>query len=81
MGAKYTDTHSVFRFEWWRDDHEDVPVKHKEALYDNASDRISELVKKGYIAGELNSTLYIGDYNEEEVSYSGWWKNRCTNCR
>ncbi len=72
----YTGTHSVFRFEWWRDDHEDIPEDDKEWLYEEASARISYMVGLGYIAGELNATVCTNDYNRKEVSYSGWWKNR-----
>ncbi len=72
----YTGTHSVFRFNWKRNDGEDIPEDHIEWLYEEAAERISEMVKQGYVAGELSTTLCVDDYNGKEASYSGWWKNR-----
>ncbi len=76
MSNEYTGTHSVFRFNWKRNDGEDIPEDHKEQLHEEAAERISDMVRLGCIEGELSTTLCIDDYNGKEASYSGWWKNR-----
>jgi len=66
-------------YHWRSDSGIDIPKKHKEALEEDAHDRIFEMLKEGYVQGELNTSVRYGkDIVPEEdeadgLEYSGWW--------
>ena len=71
-------------YQWNCDAGIDIPEKHKEALKEDALNRIFEMIKKGCNQGELLTSVRMGkdivpEENEEEgLSYSGWWYiNNC----
>lgn len=55
-------------YRWTRDDDGEIPKDHLEQLEESAMERIQEMMKKGYLMGELSEIL-----GDDEVSYSGWW--------
>ena len=66
-------------YSWTCDQGIDIPEKHKEALEEDAFDRIFQQIKEGYYSGELITSVRYGkDIVPEEdedkgLSYSGWW--------
>ena len=66
-------------YHWTCDDVGDIPKKHLEALEEDAEERISEMLKEGYLMGELHTYVRYGkdivpEENEDDgLSYSGWW--------
>lgn len=64
---------------WVCDQGIEIPEGHKEALKEDALSRINEMIKEGYIQGELNTSVRCGkdvvpEENEDEgLTYSGWW--------
>jgi hypothetical protein len=66
-------------FNWKSNDSIEIPEGHKEALIDDAYDRIFNQIKEGYFMGELNTSVRFGsdvvpeEDEEEGLSYSGWW--------
>jgi len=65
---------------WTADSGIETPEKHKEALKEDAEERISKIIQEGYIEGELVTTVRFGkdivpeEDEKEGISYSGWWK-------
>jgi hypothetical protein len=57
----------------------EIPEGHKEALEEDAQDRIFQMIKEGYYQGELNTSVRFGrevvpaEDEDEGLSYSGWW--------
>ena len=66
-------------YNWKCDQGIEIPEKHKEALKEDAMERIFQMVKEDYLSGELSTTVRYGkDVVPEEdeangLSYSGWW--------
>ena len=69
----------TIEYNWTCDDGIDIPKKHKEALEEDAQDRIFQMIKEGYNQGELNTSVRFGkdevpeEDEEDGLSYSGWW--------
>ena len=59
-------------FKWWNDSKE-IPETHLAELEENALTRISEMIQKGYIAGDLSATI-VNYPEENEVEYRGSWE-------
>ena len=59
-------------FKWWNDS-EEIPETHVTELEENALYRISQMIQKGYISGELASTI-VNYPDEKEVEYRGSWE-------
>lgn len=59
-------------FKWWNDS-EEIPETHIAELEENALDRISQMIQKGYIAGDLSATI-VNYPEENEVEYRGSWE-------
>ena len=66
-------------YNWKCDQGIEIPEKHKEALKEDAMERIFQMVKEDYLSRELSTTVRYGkDVVPEEdeangLSYSGWW--------
>jgi len=72
--AEYRDTFSAFEFYWTSDELDYVKDEHRDALFEQASDRIAEMVKEGYVEGELITYIRTSDEDGEDgVPYSGRW--------
>lgn len=69
----------TIKYHWTCDDIEKIPEKHKEALTEDAEERIFKMIKEGYNQGELNTSVRFGkevvpeEDKEEGLNYSGWW--------
>ena len=63
-------------YRWWRSDGEDVDPAHVEALVESADDRIAQMMKEGFVSGELCDNICSETDNEDGVEYSGWWEVR-----
>ena len=56
-----------------------VPEGHNEALKEDAQERIMQMMKEGYVSGELITSVRYGqdkvpeEDSEEGLSYSGWF--------
>lgn len=56
-----------------------IPELHKIPLSEDAESRISEMRKKGYYQGELNTSVRFGqdkvpeEDKDDGLTYSGWW--------
>lgn len=61
-------------FKWWNDSKE-IPETHISELEENALARISHMIQKGYIAGELSATI-LNHLEGNEVEYRGSWEYR-----
>ena len=66
-------------YRWICDDFPTIPEKHKEALKEDAENRIFEMIKEGYHQGELSTSVRFGqdiveeEHKEDGLNYSGWW--------
>ena len=66
-------------FYWECDNGIETPEKHKEALEEDAIERIKDMISEGYSSGELFTTVRYGkdvvpeEDEEEGLQYSGWW--------
>ena len=66
-------------FWWTADEGIDIPEKHKEALNEDALERMSQMIKEGYTSGELSTSVRYGkdivpeEDEEDGLAYSGWW--------
>lgn len=64
---------------WECEQVEIIPEKHKEALKEDAVNRIAEMVKEGFSEGELHTTVRYGkdivpeEDEDDGLTYSGWW--------
>lgn len=60
---------------WWkRDDGEDIKESHIDVLKESALNRIGDMIKDGYICGELCDNICMDDEDGEDgINYSGWW--------
>lgn len=69
----------IINYHWVCDEGIDIPEKHKDALKEDAEDRIFEMIKQGYYQGELNTSVRYGknivteEDEEDGLTYSGWW--------
>lgn len=69
----------IIKYNWNCDDNIKIPEKHKEALTEDALDRIFNQINEGYYEGELSTLVRFGkDIVPEEdendgLTYSGWW--------
>jgi hypothetical protein len=68
-------------YAWWPaggQQGDEVPRRHRQSLLEAAEDHIIEMMKEGYMAGELNETIapsYIGD-PADGFMYRGHWNVR-----
>ena len=66
-------------YHWKCDAEIDIPEKHREALIEDAETRIFQMIKEGYLMGELNTGVRYGkeivpeEDEENGLEYSGWW--------
>jgi hypothetical protein len=66
-------------YHWNTDSGIDIPEAHKEALEEDAEERIFQMLKEGYNQGELCTTVRFGkdvvpeEDEEDGLEYSGWW--------
>ena len=74
------EIHLAIKYNWTCDQGVDpIPEKHREALKDNALERICEMIGEGYASGELNTAVRFGEDEVPEedgdygLTYSGWW--------
>lgn len=64
---------------WNCDQGIDIPKQHKEALEEDALNRIFEMIKEGYYSGELSTSVRYGveivpeENPEDGLTYSGHW--------
>ena len=63
-------------YEWWKANEQclcpPVDPRHEEALEEHAKERIAEMAKEGYIAGELDAYVRLDDSDGEDgVHYRG----------
>lgn len=67
----------VINYRWTRTNGEEIIKDHIEALDESAQDRISVMMKGGYVAGELHDNIFMNysdiENGEEGISYRGWW--------
>lgn len=69
----------IINYYWNCDEGIKIPEKHKEALKEDAEDRIFEMIREGYYSGELITSVRYGkdivpEENEDDgLNYSGWW--------
>lgn len=69
----------IINYNWICDEGIEIPEKHKEALKEDAENRIFEMIKEGYLEGELSTLVRFGkdivsEENEEDgLTYSGYW--------
>lgn len=61
----------IIDYHFKRDDGKDIPTEHVPQLEKDAMERIHEMMKEGYVQGELFTTVITED--DKEVEYSGWW--------
>jgi hypothetical protein len=66
---------STITFKWWNDSKE-IPETHISELEENALARISHMIQKGFIAGELSATIVNYPNENEKVEYRGSWEYR-----
>jgi hypothetical protein len=76
--------HIVIDYHWTCDSGIDIPEAHKEALEEDAEERIFSMVREGYLMGELTTSVRYGkdkvpeEDEQDGLSYSGWWGYRIT---
>lgn len=69
----------TINYHWTCDQSIDIPVKHNEALEEDAQDRIFYMLKEGYTSGELFTSVRFGkdevpeEDKDDGLTYSGWW--------
>lgn len=64
----------LITYRWWREDGEIKP-EHVSALEEHADERIAEMSKEDYTAGELIANIHVTDDDPEDgVEYHGWWE-------
>jgi hypothetical protein len=62
-------------YRWWRSDGKAIKPAHVGALEESADDRIREMMKDGYVEGELRDNIHMTDRDPEDgIDYSGHWK-------
>lgn len=67
-------------YHWECDTNIEIPDKHKEALKEDAVNRIFEMIKEGYYSGELYTSVRYGkdvvieEDEEDGLTYSGYWE-------
>jgi len=75
----------TIEYYWTCDEGIKIPEKHREALEEDANDRIFEMIKEGYYQGELCTSVRYGkdivpeEEEEEGLTYSGWWSRKTEN--
>jgi len=66
-------TELVLNYEWWNLDG-DIKDTHKEALKEDALERICPMIQEGFSSGELFSNVRIDETDGEDgISYEGSW--------
>ena len=69
-------------YRWSCDQLDSIPDKHREALEEDAENRIFDQLKEGYRSGELVTTVRYGkdevpeEDEKEGLSYSGSWNSK-----
>lgn len=69
----------TIEYYWTCDQGIEIPEKHKEALKEDADDRINEMINEGFTSGELNTSVRYGknvvpqEDEDDGLTYSGWW--------
>tara|TARA_R110000772_G_scaffold1460_4_gene5007 strand:- start:746 stop:997 length:252 start_codon:yes stop_codon:yes gene_type:complete len=67
------------KYDWSCDSGIEIPEAHKEALKEDAEERIHEMIKAGFNQGELHTSVRYGkkivpeEDKEDGLTYSGWW--------
>lgn len=57
----------------------EIPEKHKDAIKEDAMERIFQMVKENYFSGELSTSVRYGkdvvpeEDENEGLTYIGWW--------
>ncbi len=74
-GDTFKGTHSAFRWWWNVDEFEKITEADEEALTKAAEERINYYVPEGMIEGELVSSLYDEETDEETEVYGGFEVN------
>jgi hypothetical protein len=70
----------IIEYYWKCDKGIEIPLKHEEALKEDAQIRIFQMIGEGYFEGELNTSVRYGadkvpeEDEYEGLTYSGWWK-------
>lgn len=62
---------------WWKAEDRNAEIKadHQEALEETAFERVGSMMNQGYLEGELQDNIRMGDDDPEDgVSYTGYWK-------
>lgn len=62
----------TINFEWYTDDFDFDLRDYKDDLNSHAIDHATEMVKDGFICGELLYTIYDPD-SDTDVMVDGWW--------
>jgi len=69
----------TIEYHWDCDSEIEIPIKHHEALEEDAQARIFDMMKEGYTSGELITSVRYGkdvvpeEDEEDGLSYTGWW--------
>jgi hypothetical protein len=67
-------------YHWECNESIEIPDKHKDALKEDAVNRIFEMIKEGYNSGELHTSVRYGkdvvieEDEEDGLTYSGYWE-------
>ena len=62
----------TINFEWYTDEVDFNLCDYKDDLNSHAIDHATEMVKDGFICGELFYTIYDPDH-DTDVMVDGWW--------
>jgi hypothetical protein len=69
----------VIKYHWTCNEGIEIPEGHKEALEEDALNRIFEMVSQGNWEGELSTSVRYGkdvipeEDEDDGLNYSGWW--------
>lgn len=64
-----SELRQTITYKWWSE--EEIPEQCISVMEEHALERSQEMIKEGYICGELNVDIVYGG---KTTTYKGWWE-------